>query len=129
MIAVDTSVWISFFRGSDPHLASALGELLRSDRVVLPLPVRIELLGGSGQRDRRRLQPLLASVPALVPDGRTWAGVEAWVEEAATRGQHFGMGDLLIAALAAEGQHSLWSLDADFRRMARLGWVQLHLSE
>jgi predicted nucleic acid-binding protein len=44
----------------------------------------------------------------------------------ADRGQRFGVGDLPIAALAAERNALVWSLDADFERMARLKPVQLY---
>ena len=52
--------------------------------------------------------------------------IERWVTEAADKGQRFGVGDLLIAALAAERNALVWSLDADFERLARLKLVQLY---
>ena len=47
MIAVDTSVWVAFFRGRAPLIASHLKDLLDRDQVALPIPVRIELLSGA----------------------------------------------------------------------------------
>lgn len=123
MIAVDTSVWIVFFRGKDPAVTARLQDLLRRDAVVLPVPVRIELLGGLGRQDRARLKKLLDAVPPVRPTAETWTLIETWVERAWASGDHFGMGDLLIAALAAEGKHALWSLDGDFARMAALGFI------
>jgi len=41
-------------------------------------------------------------------------------------GERFGIGDLLIAAIAAGREATVRSLDDDFARMARPGFVGLH---
>lgn len=126
MIAVDTSVWVAFFRGRDAALAEHLRELLDGDAVGLPVPVRIELLSGASKSNLPKLRRLLSAPPPLHPVESTWSLVESWAIEAALRGDRFGVGDLLIGAVAVEQRASVWSLDSDFARMEKLGWLHLH---
>ena len=124
MIAVDTSVWIDFFRGRQPS-AGKLLVLLDSDQVVLPVPVRVEILSGARKSEQARLARLLGALPLLIPADATWQRIERWVVAGGAAGQRFGVGDLLVAAIAAENNCAVWSLDKDFPRMARLGFVSL----
>jgi predicted nucleic acid-binding protein len=126
VVVVDTSVWVAVLRSPTAPEAPLLAQLLDSDGVILPVPVRLELLSGTGARDRAMLKERLSAVAVAWPTEETWALVEQWVAGAADKGQRFGVGDLLIAALAAERNALVWSLDADFERMARLKLVQLY---
>jgi len=126
MILADTSVWIDYFRGANRELTAHLQALLEDDKVALAIPVKIEILSGSSAKDRTRLQRVLQALPILIPAQATWERMEAWTEKAGANGERFGVVDLLIAALAAEGDMPLWSHDADFRRMKKLGFIRLH---
>jgi predicted nucleic acid-binding protein len=57
---------------------------------------------------------------------KTWTRLDAWIEAASSAGERFGFADLLIASIAADHGASVWSLDADFGRMARLRLITLH---
>lgn len=124
MIAVDTSVWIDFFRGKTPT-AEKLLDLLDKDQVALPVPVRIEILSGARRTEHARLRRVLSALPLLLPDDSTWSEMERWAITGAAAGQTFGLGDLLVAAIAAQNECAIWSLDEDFARMSRLGFVSL----
>lgn len=124
MIAVDTSVWIDFFRGRQP-VAAKLSDLLDRQEVALPIPVRIEILAGAGRAEQVRLRRLLSALPLLYPTDLSWRRMEDWVMKSAATGQRFGLGDLLIAAVAVDHDTTIWSLDADFKRLERLGFVSL----
>jgi len=126
VVLVDTSVWVAVLRSASAPEAPLLAQLIDADAVVLPLPVRIELLSGARASDRATLRTRLSALAVAHPTEETWALVERWVDTAADKGQRFGMGDLLIAALAAERQALVWSLDADFERLAKLRLVQLY---
>lgn len=126
MIFVDTSVWVSYFREAPPGLARRLDRLLDEDRCALARPVRVELLLGVGGRQLPHFRRLISAIPLYDPSVQTWRIIEDWVEQARSRGERFGFADLLIAAIAAENKGEIWSLDGDFRRMERLGFVRCH---
>jgi tRNA(fMet)-specific endonuclease VapC len=124
VIAIDTSVWVDFFRGRQP-VADQVVDVLDRDQAVLPVPVRIEILSGARKGERSRLARLLSALPLLLPSDATWRRIEGWVATGAAAGHRFGVGDLLVAAIASENDCAVWSLDADFARLARLGLISL----
>ena len=124
MIVVDTSVWVASLRRGRAQETEILRALLDADEVALAAPVRVEILSGASNADRAKLRRALSALPVLYPSTDTWMLVDAWIERAGRRGSRFGLGDLLIGALASEIGALLWSLDADFERMEALGLLQ-----
>lgn len=125
MICVDSSVWIEHLRG-DVEITKHINARLDTREVLLPAPVRIELLAGASVRGQIYLRDNLSTLPTVEPGEQTWSRMETWCERATAAGQHFQCIDLLIAALAAEADAPVWSLDRSFERMARLGFIQLY---
>jgi predicted nucleic acid-binding protein len=107
----------------DGPAARTLRALLDDDEVLLPMPVKIELLSGTSKRDRAGLRSALSALPLAYPTDETWRLMDGWTDRAAKAGAAFGVGDLLIAALAHEAGALVWSLDAAFDRLERLGLV------
>lgn len=126
MIVVDTSIWVSALRSSQSAEARILRSLLDADEVALPVPVRYELLSGAARKDRPALRRALSALPVIYPTDETWHVIDGWIDRAATAGERFGLGDVLIGALAAENGALIWTLDADFKRMQRIGLVGLY---
>jgi predicted nucleic acid-binding protein len=126
VIVVDTSVWINAFRSTTSSEAVVLRALLDADEVALAVPVRLEILGGASKSERVRLRRLLSALPVLYPTDDTWRLIDSWLDPAGAAGEQFGLGDLLIGALAHESGSLVWSLDSDFRRMARLGFANVY---
>jgi predicted nucleic acid-binding protein len=126
VIVVDTSVWIAALRQPGVEDGEVLRALIDADLVALAVPVRTELLIGTGGRTRDRLARTLAALPLLYPTEATWHAIDDWSGRAGKRGERFSLGDLLIGALAADHQALVWSLDDDFKRLAALGLVRLY---
>lgn len=125
MIVVDTSVWVAALR-ADGAEASTLRQLLDADEVLLPVPVKIELLSGTSKRDRDKLRSGLSALPLAYPTDDTWRLMNAWTDKAAAAGVAFGIGDLLIAAISHEAGALVWSLDAAFTRLERLRLIECY---
>ena len=125
MIVVDTSVWVAALR-TDRDEARVLRALLDADEVLLPVPVKIELLSGTSRRHREALRSGLSALPIAYPTDDTWKLMQRWTDRSVTSGKSFGVGDLLIAAIAHEASAIVWSLDDAFRRMERLHFVDLY---
>jgi predicted nucleic acid-binding protein len=88
--------------------------------------VRIEMLAGASQRDLPALRKALGALPVIYPGEDTWRSIDQWIDAATRAGQRFAPGDLLIAALARDIGALVWSLDADFVRMSRVGMIDLY---
>jgi predicted nucleic acid-binding protein len=125
MIVVDSSVWVAGFRG-DALVVAELSRILDADAAALTTPVRLELLSGSRKGELGRLKRVLGAVPTYEPTSLTWRRVEDWIEVGTRTGHRFGVMDLVIASTAKEHDASIWSLDEDFERMAKLRFVKLH---
>jgi predicted nucleic acid-binding protein len=126
VIVVDTSVWVASTRAPAGEVAATLRTLIDADEVALALPVRLELMAGVAQKDRAAFRRALSALPVVVPTEDTWRTIEDWIEPAASAGHRFAVADLLIAGLAEEIGALVWSLDADFERMASLDLVRLY---
>jgi predicted nucleic acid-binding protein len=124
VIVVDTSVWIAARRQA--RRAEILRSLIDADEVALALPVRLELWSGVAKHDRKAFLRAFGALPQLVPTEETWQPLQEWIERAADVGETFGMTDLVIASLTSHSGGLVWSLDSDFARMERLGFVPLY---
>ena len=124
MIVVDTSVWIAAQRRQ--YIDKALQSLLDADEVALPLLVRLELWAGVARHDRKAHSAAFGALPQLVPTEETWQTLTPWIARAADAGDRFTVTDLLIASLTTEIGGLVWSLDKDFERMEKLGFVSLY---
>jgi predicted nucleic acid-binding protein len=126
MIVIDTSVWIEYFRNKHSPIVSQLNDVLDLDKAAITCMTWIEILSGAKRTEIGQLRRVLSALPKYLPADQTWGRIEDWISIGLEKGHRFGAADLLIASIAVENKATLWSLDSDFKRMEKLGFIELY---
>jgi predicted nucleic acid-binding protein len=115
-LVVDTSVWVSFFRGRNlPRLEQALGD---GDVVLAPI-VAAELVSAPlGAAERRRLEAFLRDLPLAPAPLEHWLRVGVLRAAAVRRGLTVSTPDAHVAQVALDLGGAVWSDDEVFARLA-----------
>ncbi len=118
MVLPDTSVWVEFSRRGSQGRAAALAGLLDAGEVATCGPVAAELMAGADSEVGDRIWETLSSLPWAELGPASWREVGAVAARLRRAGRTLPLTDLMIAAAAVGGGHSLWTYDADFERIA-----------
>lgn len=123
---VDTSVWIRADRPGHESVRSRLRRLMGEGRVAICWPIRVELLVGVKIRERWvALDEQLSALDHLPVTDATWHQAARIGHDLARRGQTVPLPDLVIGAAAIEHGVALWTVDGDFRRIAKVASLTL----
>jgi len=127
LILVDTSVWIDFFSFSPGRAGGELRRLIDEvEPFALTGVVVAEVLQGL-TRDVNRIERFLAMWDLLEPRCfSTYREAAAISRLARSKGISLTTIDTLLAAIALEHRASLFTLDKDFSRVARITALRLH---
>jgi len=127
LILVDTSVWIDFFSSSPGRAGNELRRMIEeAEPFALTGVVVAEILQGL-TRDEGRVEEYLTMWEMLEPSGfSTYREAAAIFRLARSKGISLTTIDTLIAAIAIEQDASLFSLDKDFVRVARITPLRLY---
>jgi len=119
LVIVDTSVWVAYFRGTDPLIQGGLDGLIDDDSVAIVPPIRLELILGCRKAQRKLLIERINAVHHLGVTEQTWALAEKLSLDMRGTGTTPGVVDVLIAAAASQHEALLWTLDQDFAPLFR----------
>jgi predicted nucleic acid-binding protein len=127
LILVDTSVWIDFFNLSPGRGGDELRRMIEeAEPFALTGVIVMEILQGLG-RDVHRMEHFLSMWELLEPRGfSTYREAASISRLARSKGITLKTIDTLIAAIALEHHASLFSLDRDFSRIARIAPLRLY---
>ena len=127
MVLIDTSAWVQFLRSPDSSQGREVDALLERDNVVLTGVVLAGLLQGVRQgRQRTALARRFRALPYEDPDKEGWVKVGEIAAELRAQGRTMALSDLVIAVVALQGNHELFTLDADFDRVPGLRLHELN---
>lgn len=120
-VLVDTSIWISFFRGrkEDTAVADALSYLIAGDEALVNDVILTELLPPMVIRGEVQCADALSAV-RFQPLKTDWEGIRALQVTCLRAGiNKVGIPDLMIAQQAIQLDVPLFSLDRHFALMAQ----------
>ena len=129
-VLVDTSIWSLALRRSNasPHPATAeLAEIIREGRALMLGVIRQELL--SGVRNPRQFESLrlhLRAFADIMIDADDYEQAASFCNRCRSKGIQGGAIDFLICAVAARRQVSIFTVDDDFERYAKVLPLTLH---
>lgn len=117
MVLIDTSAWVSFFRG-DPAAVERIDPLLAEGAAAVCGPTFAEVVSGAPHgREMQRLARLLRALTWIEPGDDAWSRVAEARFTLARAGVSASLVDLLIALAAFESGAALLTRDQDFPRI------------
>jgi len=124
---VDSSVWIDFLAAAPGQGGGELQRMIaEQESIALTGVVISEVLQGL-TRDIERIERYLLMWEMLEPAGfSTYREAASIFRLARAKGVSLGTIDTLIAAIALENHATLFTLDKDFSRIARIAGLGLH---
>jgi predicted nucleic acid-binding protein len=127
LILVDSSVWVDFFSSSPGRAGSELRRMIAdSEPFALAGVVVAEVLQGL-TRHAIQIERYLEQWDMLEPRGfTTYREAVAIYRAARARGISLTTIDTLIAAIAVEYSATVFTLDQDFSRIARITRLALY---
>ncbi|MBM3947918.1 MAG: PIN domain-containing protein [SAR202 cluster bacterium] len=121
MVVVDTSVWVQALRAADSLEKIEVDSLLAKESLVMVGPVMAELLQGARSTNEfEDLRDEWAALPYVAESRQTWVMSGALAYQMRQRGLTLGLLDLLIAAIAIEHDHEVYTLDDHIRQVPGL---------
>lgn len=121
MVIIDSSAWIHFINQPASPEGRAVRALVERGEAVMVGIVLSELLqGAQSQRDAEELKYVFNGLPYIECQQTTWIRAAELSREMRQKGQAVALTDLLIAALALEHGHLVYTLDVDFQRIPEI---------
>lgn len=120
MILVDTSVWVSFLRKTDPDLSDILKKYLKKEQVYAVSAVFGELLQGAKNNRERHLISVLWENLQKVTEEDLFIAAGNLSNRYKLYASGVGLIDCFILAAAMENNLALWTLDKKLQKAVDL---------
>lgn len=127
MVLVDSSVWIEGLRRKGSlEVKLGLEGLLDAYEAQLCSPVRLEVLGGAGALERKRLGLYFSIIPYRACTNDDWERGVALAWRLRDEGLSVPWLDVLIAAIALQDGTRVYSIDRHFPAIAERSGLLLY---
>jgi len=117
-VLVDTSVWVSYFRGGSPAISEKVDRLLAGAEVCVPKIVLAELVqGAKSEREMSTIEDFFDAFTILDQSQDTWLKAGKLSRELKNRGKTIHLLDCYIAVIAQENACAILTLDEHFKEI------------
>ena len=127
LVLVDSCMWIHALRlKGDRDAKLGINGLLQEYMALLCGPVELEVLGGAGKNERKKIKDYFDILPYRKSDHKIWrAAVEtSWLLR--DHGLSVPWNDAIIATIAQAYGYRVYSEDKHFRAMAEILGIRLY---
>jgi predicted nucleic acid-binding protein len=115
-VLVDTSVWVSYFRGGLPVISERVDRLLAGAEVCVPKIVLAELVqGAKSEREITTIEDFFDALTILDQSPDTWLKAGKLSRQLKNRGITIHLLDCYIAVIAQENACAILTLDEHFK--------------
>jgi hypothetical protein len=122
MVLVDSSVWIEALRRDGRlDVKLALENLLEEYEASWCGPVKLEVLGGARQQDRKALEEQFSCIPYYPMTDAAWDSAKNLAWRLRDNGLTAPWNDILIATLSRKAECRIYSIDKHFNLMYEAG--------
>ncbi|MBE0414922.1 MAG: PIN domain-containing protein [Dehalococcoidia bacterium] len=119
LVLVDTSIWISYFRGEE-EVHKKVNELIDSGMVRCLKLIIAELIQGAKTEEGVNVMKDLADVFPLLAEGpESWENAGILSFQLRKAGKNIGLSDCYIATVAKENDAMIYTLDRHFVEIQR----------
>lgn len=120
-VLVDTSVWVSYFRGGSPAITEKVDGLLAGADVCVPKIVLAELVqGAKSEREISTIEDFLDAFTILDQGPETWLKAGRLSRELKKRGKTIPLLDCYIALIAQENACAILTQDEHFKEIQKV---------
>ena len=118
MVIADSLTWIEYFRVRESPVREVMQSLLERDEVLVVGVALSEVLRGvRSVEEHNRVARAMRTLPYAEAAQETWVLCAGIMRELRSEGVTVHLGDALIAAIAIEGGHEVYTRDSDFDRI------------
>ena len=122
MVLVDSSVWIEALRREGRlQVKLALENLLEEYEAAWCGPVKLEVLGGARQQDRKVLEQHFSCIPYYPMTDNAWDSAKKLAWKLRDGGVTAPWNDVLIATLSVKADCRVYAVDKHFELMQAAG--------
>jgi len=120
-VLIDTSVWVSYFRGGFPEISEKVDRLLGGGEVCVPKIVIAELVqGAKSQRELSTIEDFFDAFIILDQSPETWLKAGKLSRQLRMKGKTIHLLDCYIAVIAEENACAILTLDDHFKEIQRV---------